>query len=72
MIYSPWDCKKQSVNDIRRIGKELLKLDMKGKKADLCKRIDHQLNPPPKPVKKAMVPKGPGDIMKKKFMRMRY
>lgn len=79
MIYKPWVCEKQSVDDIKRIGKELLKLEMKGKKIDLCKRIEEHLNPKviaKKPKKeKVYKPKPPifgNPIRVKKGIRMGY
>tara|TARA_Y100000389_G_scaffold185203_1_gene204393 strand:+ start:13048 stop:14451 length:1404 start_codon:yes stop_codon:yes gene_type:complete len=79
VIYKPWVCNKQTISDIRKYGKELLKLDMKGKKVDLCKRIEENLNPNPImrkiPKKKATIPKVPiqnDPRLKKRGMKMRY
>lgn len=81
VIYKPWICEKQSVYDIRRVGKEILKLDMKGKKIDLCKRIEEELNPrvilkkPNAPMEKVYKPKAPiykNPQLLKKGIRMRY
>ena len=79
IIYKPWVCDKHNVDDIKRVGKELLKLDMKGKKVDLCKRIDEKLNPKmiqnkPK-IEKVLKPKAPiykNPLLLKKGMRMRF
>lgn len=47
VVYKPWNCMKQKVDEIRKVGKDVLKLSMEGKKEDLCRRIERSLNPPP-------------------------
>lgn len=72
-FYAPWDCKKQKLEDIRRVARDILKLDTNGKKEDVCKRIAHKLNPPaPKPLPKKRVSKGPGNIWKRREIRGMY
>lgn len=75
VVYKPWVCEKQKADEIKRVGKELLKLDMKGKKVDLCKRIETALNPIkplPKKEKKARPPIYKNPALLKKGIRMRY
>lgn len=71
-IYKPWVCKKQKMEDIRRVARDILKLDTKGKKDDVCRRVEHKLNPKPKPLPKKRVPKGPGNVWKKREVRAAY
>jgi hypothetical protein len=68
VVYKPWNCMKQKVDEIRQVGKDVLKLSMEGKKDDLCRRIERSLNPPPKPQQRR-VPAKKRNLMKRKYVQ---
>lgn len=69
-IYKAWKCNVKGKDEIQRVGKSILKLDMKkGTKTQLCQRIEHALNPPRAVVAKPKVNRPKKDLWKLKVVR---